>query len=133
MATPRLSMRKTKEILRQVLALGRSNRQVAASAAVSSTGVLDVVRKARAAGLTWAQIDGLSEEALEDTLFPRVNSHRPRPEPDWPRVHTERKRPGVTLELLHLEYLEQHERRPQVSSAGRTPTHVISPVAVQRP
>jgi len=23
-------------------------------------------------------------------------------------LHTERKKPGVTLELLHLEYLEQH-------------------------
>ena len=108
MATPRLSMRKTKEILRQVLALGRSSRQVAVSTAVSSTAVLDVARKARAAGLTWEQVDGLTEEALEATLFPRVNSHRPRPEPDWARVHTERKRPAVTLELLHLEYLEQH-------------------------
>jgi hypothetical protein len=28
--------------------------------------------------------------------------------PDFAAVHAEHKRPGVTLELLHLEYLEQH-------------------------
>ena len=30
---------------------------------------------------------------------------RPLPDPIW--IHTERKRPGVTLELLHHEYLER--------------------------
>ena len=28
--------------------------------------------------------------------------------PDCVRLHAERHKPGVTLELLHLEYLEQH-------------------------
>ncbi len=28
--------------------------------------------------------------------------------PDFASLHTERRKPGVTLELLHLEYLEQH-------------------------
>jgi transposase len=31
-----------------------------------------------------------------------------RPRPDCSYLHTERRKPGVTLELLHLEYLEQH-------------------------
>jgi len=31
-----------------------------------------------------------------------------RPVPDCAHLHTERHKPGVTLELLHLEYLEQH-------------------------
>jgi len=30
-----------------------------------------------------------------------------RPEPDGAALHAERRKPGVTLELLHLEYLEQ--------------------------
>jgi transposase len=100
-------MRKTKEILRQVLALGRSSRQAAASIDVCSTTVLAVARKARAAGLTWEQVEAMKEDALEARLYPPVNSRLPRPEPDWALVHAERKRPGVTLELLHLEYLEQ--------------------------
>jgi transposase len=101
-------MRKTKEILRQVLALGRSSRQAAASISVCSTTVLAVARKARAAELTWEQVEAMTEEALEARLYPPVNSRLRRPEREWARVHTERKRPGVTLELLHLEYLEQH-------------------------
>jgi transposase len=110
MATPRLSMRKTKEILRQVLELGRSSRQVQASIGVCSTTVLSVVRKARAAGLlAWVDVEGQTEEALEALMYPPpAHSRRPRPEPEWARVHAERKRPGVTMELLHLEYLEQH-------------------------
>jgi hypothetical protein len=108
MATPRLFMRKTREILRQVLALGRSSREVGASVGVCSTTVLAVARKARAAGLTWEQVEPLSEGALETLLYPPWNARAPRPEPDWARVHSERRRPGVTLELLHLEYLEQH-------------------------
>jgi hypothetical protein len=31
-----------------------------------------------------------------------------RPWPDCAALHAERRKPGVTLELLHLEYLEQH-------------------------
>jgi transposase len=31
-----------------------------------------------------------------------------RPEPDCARIHRERHRPGVTLELPHHEYLERH-------------------------
>jgi len=109
MATPRLSMRKTKEILRQVLELGRSGRQVSASVGVGSTTVLDVARKARAVGLTWAQVEEMTEDALESKLYPTpVSSRVPRAQPDWAHVHAERKRPGVTLELLHLEYLERH-------------------------
>jgi hypothetical protein len=35
-------------------------------------------------------------------------SARPRPHPDCAQIHTERRQPGVTLQLLHLEYLERH-------------------------
>jgi hypothetical protein len=31
-----------------------------------------------------------------------------RPRPDFALLHTERRKPGVTLELLHLEYIERH-------------------------
>src|SRR5206468_12411894 len=34
-----------------------------------------------------------------------------RPLPDCAYLHAERRKPGVTLELLHLEYLEQHPDR----------------------
>ncbi len=34
--------------------------------------------------------------------------HAERPAPDCAGIHAERRKPGVTLELLHLEYLERH-------------------------
>jgi hypothetical protein len=41
-------------------------------------------------------------------LYPSVVAAALRPEPDCTWIHRERHRPGVTLELLHHEYLEQH-------------------------
>ena len=65
MATERLSMRKTKEILRQKWALKRTHREVALSVGVSTGAVSGAVQRAEAAGLDWAAAEGLSEEALE--------------------------------------------------------------------
>ena len=67
------------------------------------------IKRARVAGLSWAEVEGMTDDELEERLYglPRRPTHnRPKPDPVW--IHTERKRVGVTLELLHLEYLEQH-------------------------
>jgi transposase len=71
--------------------------------------VSGVERRARAAGLDWPQVEALSDEALEARLYgsPTPPMHH-RPVPDCAALHAERHKPGVTLELLHLEYLEQH-------------------------
>ena len=50
----------------------------------------------------------LDDAELEARLYPSVVAAASRPEPDCTWVHRERHRPGVTLELLHHEYLEQH-------------------------
>jgi len=90
METERLSMRKIREILRLKWAVGRSHREVAASLGISVGAVSVAEQRAREAGYgtTVAQ------------------HRRPLPDPIW--IHTERKKPGVTLELLHHEYLKQH-------------------------
>jgi len=66
------------------------------------------LRRAQAAGLSdWAAVEPLSETDLEARLYgPTRSGSRPVPDPLW--IHTERQRKGVTLELLHHEYLEQH-------------------------
>jgi transposase len=108
MAGARLSMRKTREILRQKWTQGRSHREVARSQGVSVGMVAATVRRAEAAGLgAWAAVEPLTESDLEARLYgPPRTGGRPLPDPLW--IHTERQRKGVTLELLHLEYLEQH-------------------------
>jgi transposase len=102
-------MRKIREILRQKWALGQTHREVAQSLSIGLGTVSGVERRARAAGLRWADVEGLADEALETRLYPPGPPGKgPRPWPDCGYLHVERRKPGVTLELLHLEYLEQH-------------------------
>jgi transposase len=109
MATERLSMRKLREILRQKWTLGCSHRAVAGSLHVSVGVVASVLRRAARAGLEWAQVQALPDDVLEARLYGATDpGGRGRPRPDCAWIHAERKKPGVTLELLHLEYLEQH-------------------------
>jgi transposase len=109
MAQERLSMQQTREILRQKWQLGRSHRQVAASLHVSAGAVAKAVTRAKAMGLQWGAVEALTDDELERRLYgPTLPSHVPRPEPDPKYLHVELRKPGVTLELLHLEYLERH-------------------------
>jgi len=110
MATERLSMRQIREILRQKWALGLSHRAVAQSLGVGLGTISSVLTRAQAVGLDWAQAQALTDDILASRLYgrPEVAGRRQRPLPDCAYLHAERRKPGVTLELLHLEYLEQH-------------------------
>jgi transposase len=108
MATEKIEMHVLKEILRQKLALGRSHRQVAASVGVSAGKVAGVYSDARALGLDAAAVEALSDAELDARLYPKVPAACMRPEPDCAALHLELRRPGVTLALLHLEYLTAH-------------------------
>ena len=109
MATERLPMRNIREILRLKWTLRRSHRDTARSLGISAGAVASVVTRAKAMALTWDTVLTLSDDALERTLYgPRLALTVARPEPDRVWMHTELRRPGVTLELLHLEYLALH-------------------------
>ena len=109
MATARLPMRKAREILRQKLLCGLSHRQVAKSVGVSPSSVSDVFGRAQRAQLDWARVTALTEDGLQLVLYGRpFVGESTRPMPDLVYLHTELRRKGVTLALLHLEYLEKH-------------------------
>ena len=109
MATERLLMRHIREILRLKWTLRRSHRDTARSLGISAGSVASVVTRAKAMALTWDAVGTLSDEALERTLYgPKLALTVTRPGPDLVWMHTELRRPGVTLELLHLEYLAAH-------------------------
>lgn len=109
MSTERLSMRKTKEILRHKWQLGRSHREIAKSLQVSVGAVGTTAARAQEAGLCWDQICQMSEPELEVRLYGRLSEAAlQRPAPDCAWIHRERRRAGVTLELLHQEYLSEH-------------------------
>ena len=109
MATERLTMRNLREILRQKLALGASHRHAARAAGVAAGTVAMAATRAKVLGLSWNDVCALDDGALDERMYGPPGACRTgRPMPDLPYLHTELRRPGVTLQLLHVEYLEQH-------------------------
>jgi transposase len=108
MPQERLPMRKIREVLR-LKAGGFSKRRIAASLGISATAAMECVRRARRVGLTWPLPEDLSDDALEQCLYPpSTTKDEQRPLPNWAAIHRELKCPGVTLQLLWQEYREQH-------------------------
>ncbi len=101
-------MRQVRRILR-LAHEGVPHRQIALATGVGPSTVGDYVRRARAKGLSWPLPDELSDAALEGKLFKKPATPRhPRPLPQMAWVHQELKQPGVTLQLLWHEYLEEY-------------------------
>lgn len=102
-------MRKIKEILRLYYGLHMGKRQIARGLSISHTTVSDLLRRAQAAGINWPLPENLDEARLEALLYPgNPAGNIRRPEPDMSLIHRELRRKGVTLQLLWLEYKEQH-------------------------
>jgi len=108
MATERLSMRKIREILRLKWVLGRSHREIARATGVGVGTVSEVAWRARTAGIeSWAAVEAMDEPTLEARLYPSLVTTAARSLPDPVYLAKELRRPGVTLRLLHAEYMEQ--------------------------
>lgn len=95
MATERLPMRKSKEILRLKWLDHRRNRQIARALGVGVASVSRVVKRAGAAELDWERVEALTEAELETALYGQERKQRraPLPEPSW--LDLELKKPGV--------------------------------------
>jgi hypothetical protein len=109
MATERLSMRNTREILRQKWTLGRSHREVGHSVAVSIGAVSAVIARAIAAGLDWPAVQALTDEALESKLYPSVAAASERAMPDCAYIHVELRAPA---------HADHRFRRKPISDSG---------------
>lgn len=104
-----LSMRNVREILRLRLELGRPAREVARSCHVSPSTVLAYEKRAREAGLAWPPPAAMDDAALAKLV--REPAYAPtaeRPLPDAAYLVQEMRKKHVTLQLLWLEYREQH-------------------------
>lgn len=108
MATERLSMRKTREVLRLKWFLGRTHREIRQATGLGLGTVSETAARAALAGLDWPAVEKLTDDELEARLYPPAAPGTARPLPDPRFLHQELKRPGVTLRLLHVEYLEAH-------------------------
>ena len=113
MANTRLSMRKIKEVLRLTQDGHLNRRQVALSLNISRSTVKDYQARAEKAGLGWPLPETLSEEALEQKLFPPLVSVEAPAKalPDFDYIYRElktHKKFNLTLDQLWREYREQH-------------------------
>lgn len=84
-----------------------SARQIAAQG-MSRHSVTAVLEAAQREGLTWEHAVELSEGQVYERLFPGRGGHESvYRQPDWEAAHKELAKVGVTLKLLHAEYVDQ--------------------------
>ncbi len=110
MSQKRLSMRKIEEVLRLKYEVGLTHRAIAQSCSISPSTVSEYVTHAKAAGISWPLPEGITNEQLNELLFPKRASSAGRniPQPDWAEIHQELRRKSVTLSLLWVEYRQEY-------------------------
>ena len=108
MPTPKLPMRKIREVLRLKHEQGLPHRAVARACAIGVGTVTLYLQRAAECGLGWPLPVTLDDAALAARLFPRAAPVRDRFRPDCAWIHRELKRVGVTLQLLWEEYVQAH-------------------------
>lgn len=103
-------MRKIKDVLRLHHESGLSRRGVAQALNISYGSTVNYLNRAQQAGLSWPLPADMDERTLGRLLFPTqpLTGQRRFVEPDYPTVHQELKRKGVTKHLLWQEYRQQH-------------------------
>lgn len=112
MANRRLIMNRIREILRLRWVQGEGVRATGRAVGAGRSAVSETCTRATEAGLDWAAVCELSDDELERRLYADGSSitvdkpTRAEPDPVW--IHREYRRTGVTLQLLHLEYLQAH-------------------------
>jgi transposase len=102
-----VSLRMIQDILR-LKSQALSHAQIAAALKISKGVVSKYLALAQANGLAWADAQHLSEQQLASALQPRSAGQQRVVVPDWPRIHRELDRKGVTLMLLWSEYAAAH-------------------------
>lgn len=103
-------MRKIKEILRLKFEVGLSYRGIQRSLNIGYGTVVEYLKRAERAGVTWPLADDMDERTLGRLLYPSSGTsgqHR-FIDPDYVWIYQELKQKGVTKQLLWQEYRQQH-------------------------
>ncbi len=116
MPQERLTVRKIKEILRLKYEAELSNRVIAGACKVSNSTVGEYLKRAETAGISWP-LGEIGEEELYQKLFPEkaVAEERKYPLPDWEEIQKDKRKKGVTMQLLWQEYKEKYPEGYQYS------------------
>ena len=95
-----------REIIR-LKSLDYSNVSVASSCGSSRNTVAEVWKLAQDKNLCWPIPDALTNEDIEQLLYPERGVNEGRKLPDFEYIYNELAKPGVTLSLLWAEYCTQ--------------------------
>ena len=98
-------MSKNKEVLR-LLNMGLSQRAVASSAHVSTKTVSIIVKNCRDHSISYAEALLQADDGIEERKRKEVKLSGAR-RPDCEHIHKELTRKGVTLKILHDEYVDE--------------------------
>ena len=103
-----IAMRKIHEILRLRFDVGLSFRQISQCADVSTGAIQKMFKRLEGSPVSCLLPDGMSDVQLARQLYPESDSQPGALEDhDWPVMHMELQRKGVTCNLLWEEYCQQ--------------------------
>jgi transposase len=104
----RLTMRKIREVLRLSDECGRSQREIASSLSLAIGTICGYLQRARAVGLSWEAVRGMTDTDVEAALFRDGGRNKAacRAAIDYAHVHHELHKSTATLHLLWSEYQE---------------------------
>ena len=94
-----------REILR-LSSLKLSSREIMKILPHSKTTILDVIKRAKVAGLSIPVPSDVSDDKLKELLYPKEEFVSDRKQPNFEYIHKELKKPNVTLMLLWGEYAD---------------------------
>jgi len=104
MATPPMDGTLLVRLLKLRLEGGRGPTAIGTALGLTRGTVRKYLERAEAAGITVERLSALTESEVLRLLVPQPEANRERPEPDWPRIHLELRRPHVTRQLVWEEY-----------------------------
>ena len=138
MARKPITMRYVRDILRLKHQNQLSVREIAGSSGLPPSTVSDYLQRAEGAGLSWPLPEGISDCELTERLLKSAASTGAsgsgKPLPDWPALHKQLGRKGVTLQLLWEEYIQAHPegyQRSQFCQLYRDWAKTLDPVLRQ--
>ena len=95
---------------------GMSRRSIAKTRRMSMESVCEVFGIAEERGISWADVEPLTDEGAYRLFYPdRGVRESVFEDPDWGYVHKEMAKVGVNLRLLHDEYRERCRREGKVA------------------
>lgn len=95
-----------REILR-LRNLGINHTKIAESMGIARQTVVTTLQRAAAGELDWQTAETLSDRELAAKLFPKGEGKPTYKTPDYDYIHRELAKPGMTQQLLWLEYCDQ--------------------------